>query len=117
MKGEPLPNAEHAIVARTKIVDYLLSESHPDGRGKAHFFATYGFSPASWEVLADALRNHAAAHAVIEAVETPFGKRYVVEGAIISPDGRRPSVRTVWFIRTGRDIPELVTAYPLKRRS
>jgi hypothetical protein len=40
--GEALPNAAAAIVARSKVVDYLLSETHPDGRGKARFFSDRG---------------------------------------------------------------------------
>lgn len=117
MKGQPLPNAERALIARSKILDYLLSETHPDGRGKARFFAAHGFSPAQWELLAAALRDHARAHRVAETVETAFGARYVVEGGLKAPDGRTPGVRAVWFIRTGWEIPELVTAYPMKRRS
>jgi hypothetical protein len=115
--GGPLPHGEHAVVPEQKVVAYLLSETHPDGRGKARFFTAHGFSPADWEALADALRNHAMANLVVEAVETAFGVRYVVEGGLMAPDGRTPGVRTVWFIRTGRDVPELVTAYPMKRRS
>ncbi len=34
-----LPNAERAVVSERKVVDYLLSETHPDGRGKARFFS------------------------------------------------------------------------------
>jgi hypothetical protein len=115
--GDRLPNAERAIVAQSKIVDYLLSLSHPDGRGKARFFLSHGFSPDEWETLVRALRNHAVTHRVSSAEDTTFGVRYVVEGQLVAPDGRTPRVRVVWFIRTGGDIPELVTAYPIKRRS
>jgi hypothetical protein len=115
--GDRLPDAERAIVAQSKIVDYLLSLSHPDGRGKARFFLSHGFSPDDWEVLARALRDNAVAHRVTAAEHTAFGTRYVVEGQLVAPDGRTPRVRVVWFIRTGSEIPELVTAYPLKRRS
>ena len=116
MTSDRLPNAERAIVASAKIVDYLLSLSHPDGRGKARFFLSHGFSPDEWQVLARALRDHAVFHPVSEVEETPFGVRYVVEGQIAAPDARTPHVRVVWFIRTGGDVPELVTAYPMKRR-
>ncbi len=116
MSRGQLPNAERAVVRRSKIVEYLLSESHPDGRGKSRFFSGHGFSSSEWETLAAALRGHALEHPVLETVETPFGVRYVVEGEIIAPDGRKPHVRTVWFIRTNGNIPELVTAYPMRRR-
>jgi hypothetical protein len=55
--GDRLPNAEHAIVAQSKIVDYLVSLSHPDGRGKARFVLSHGFSPDDWELLARASRS------------------------------------------------------------
>jgi hypothetical protein len=116
VKGEPLPNASRAIVAEAKITQYLLSDTHPDGSGKARFFAAHGFSLSEWGVLAAALRDHATAHPVAEAVQTPFGSRYTIEGALTSPDGRAPGVRVVWFVRAARDVPELVTAYPMKRR-
>lgn len=117
MSSEALPDAERATVARSKLVDYLLSAEHPDGRGKARFFSAHGFSPAEWEALAAALRDHATVHPVVERVATAFGVRYVVEGELLTPDGRTPGVRAVWFVRTGRNVPELVTAYPMKRRS
>lgn len=117
MTGESLPNAARAIVDRRKLVDYLLSEAHPDGRGKARFFTAHGFSAAGWEALAAALRDHAAAHPVVDRMATVFGVRYVVEGALVAPDGRSPGVRAVWFVPAGGQVPELVTAYPLKRRS
>ncbi|MGH3976576.1 MAG: DUF6883 domain-containing protein [Pseudonocardiaceae bacterium] len=28
--------------------------------------------------------------------------------------GRTPSIRSVWFLESGQDVPRFVTAYPLK---
>jgi hypothetical protein len=112
-----LPHPERAIIAERKVVAYLLDETHPDGRSKARFFSSHGFSISAWRVLAQALRRHAAEHPVVETVESAFGMRYVVEGILHAPDGREPRVRTVWFVVTGGDVPTPVTAYPLKRRS
>jgi hypothetical protein len=39
-----LRNAHLAIVDRSKVLDYLLNEAHPDNGGKARFFASLGFS-------------------------------------------------------------------------
>lgn len=111
-----LPNAATATVSRAKVLDYLLSDSHPDGRGKARFFVSHGFSRAEWQRLAGALRIHAMTYRVASAVETGFGTRYVIEGALEAPDGRLPAARTVWLIRTGHEVPEFVTAYPIKPR-
>jgi len=107
-----LPEFAAAIVSEQKIVAYLLSFSHPDGRGKALFFSRFGFRVDQWQVFADALKQHAATYEVAAMEATPFGTRYVVEGALVSPDGRNPSVRSVWFIAIGETIPRLVTAYP-----
>ncbi len=109
-----LPNHEQAMVPQRKITGYLLSPTHRDGRSKAAFFTRFGFSAASWEVLAEALRRHAADHNVMETEDTPFGTSYTIEGALVTPNGRAPRVRVVWFIETGETTPRFVTAYPLK---
>ena len=72
----------------------------------------FGFSPDEWEVMAAALKAHAACE-VSKAEESPFGRRFVIEGAIVSPDGRNPSIRSVWFIGHEQEIAQFVTAYPL----
>src|SRR2546422_989386 len=107
-----LPNYDKAIVPREKIVDYLLSPTHRDGRSKAAFFSSFGFSAEAWQTLAEALRRHAAAHEVAKIEASPFGTRYVIEGWLDAPDGRLPLVRVIWFIETGTEMPRLATAYP-----
>lgn len=94
---------------------YLLSTTHRDGRHKAAFFMRYGFSPENWEVLVEALRCHAAENEIAKTESTPFGARYIVEGPLQAPDGRRPYLRVVWFIERTQNMPRFVTAYPLKR--
>jgi len=108
-----LPNAADAVVDETKITEYLLSDTHPDGRNKAEFFQRFGFQREKWQVLAEALRRHGAVHPVTGTVQSPYGTRYVVEGMLESPDGRNPLLRTVWIVEIGDSRPRLVTAYPL----
>ena len=108
-----LPNYQKAIVAEEKITEYLLSETHTEGKDKAAFFVHFGFSIDEWEVLAEALLQHAAQHEVEKVVESQYGQRFVVEGELQSPDGRDPIIRTVWIIEQDEDVPRLVTAYPL----
>ena len=117
-KGEmKLPHHESAVVPQTKITGYLLSPTHRDGRSKADFFTRFGFSADSWEELATALLRHAADHEVTRVEDSPFGTRYVVEGTMPAPDGRAPAICSIWFIETGEQIPQFVTAYPLRRRA
>ncbi len=75
-----LPNADKLVVEREKIVDYLLNPAHRFGASKARFFSEFGFKIESWEILAEALREHGRTHEVVRVRETGFGPRYVVEG-------------------------------------
>lgn len=109
-----LPNHEHATVSREKVVDYLLSTTHRDGRHKAAFFSGFGFRASNWQELAVALVRHAHDHEVAKEEDSPFGTRYVVDGTMVMVDGRNALVRTVWFIDNGTDSPRFVTAYPLR---
>jgi hypothetical protein len=109
-----IPHLDRAVVPKEKLSDYLLSDTHPDGAPKAVFFRRFGFTINNWQELAEALLKHAAEHDIVKEEATPFGVRYVVEGPLTAADGRRPNLRSVWFIDTGTDIPRLVTAYPLK---
>ncbi len=108
-----LPNHERAFVPEQKITEYLLSPTHPDGWSKERFFTRFGFTRSNWRVLADALVRHAAKNEVTQTEESPFGKRYVIEGIIEAPDQRTPLIRSVWFVEEQGDTPRFVTAYPL----
>ena len=110
-----LPNADEVLVPRAKIADYLLSDTHRDGRHKAVFYRRFGFTRANWHELADALKKHALDHEITRDEPSPFGQ-LVIEGIMECPDGRQPMVRSVWFLRAAETIPRFVTAYPIKRR-
>lgn len=112
-----LPFSDRLEISQTKVVQYLLSSTHRAGRGKAKFFSAVGFEDSSWEMLAQALKQHAKNNLVLQTEETPFGTRYVIEGPLLAPNGRELQIRTVWFIDTGGGPPRFVTAYPLKRRT
>ena len=110
-----LPHGESARVEPEKIADYLLSTTSPKGRNKAIFFLSFGFSAEHWQGFAEALRLQGVTHEVIKISETVHGSRYHVEGALETPDGRNPLVRTVWQMDVGSDSPRLITAYPRRR--
>lgn len=108
-----LPNVERAVVGAGKISEYLLSEAHSTGRHKARFFERFGFSRSAPEALIQSLVDHAHSNEVSVTERTAFGTRYAIDGALISPDGRNPRVRVIWFTESGSVIPNFVTAYPL----
>ena len=111
-----LPNAEQARVELGKVRDYLLNVAHPDGAAKARFFMSFGFRTGDLDLLIEALRRHGMAYPVAEAVDSPFGRRYSVDGALESPDGRHPAVRTVWIVEDEGAAPRLITAHPIRKR-
>ncbi len=111
-----LPLAEYAFVDQSKIVDYLLSMTHPDGQAKARFFVGFGFHPNQWKQPADALRLVGTSNPVSASVESSQGTRYVVDGLLATPIDRSPRVRTVWILEASSVGLRLVTAYPLEDR-
>jgi hypothetical protein len=102
-------------VAHAKLANYLLAVEHIEGGPKATFFLALGFSTSEPEALGDALLRHGRSQELMRTVETPFGRRYVVEGSIESPSGSAV-IRSVWTEREAEGPVWLVTSYPLRRR-
>lgn len=109
-----LPRARDASVGWDKVQRYLLSDTHPTGRHKARWLAGCGFSPDRPAELVAALRELALRSEVLRVELSSFGCRYVVDGIMLAPNGRRKEVRSIWFVDRGADVPRLVTLYPHK---
>ena len=107
-----LPNAEKAVISPEKLRDYLLSLSHPIGRFKAVFFKKLGYSSENWKLLERDLRNLILSRDVTSILETEYGKKFVVQGDITSPENKTVRIVTVWVILKGEDTPRFITAYP-----
>ncbi|MEW6690163.1 MAG: DUF6883 domain-containing protein [Pseudomonadota bacterium] len=112
-----LPYVEAAEIAAEKIIGYLLSPTHRAGKSKAAFFGKHGFNADEWQVLAAALRAHAAGNPASRVEESAYGTRYVIDGPLGAPDGSALNVRSVWFISRGAVVPRFATAYPLERKA
>ncbi len=111
-----LPNSLRATVSRTKVLGYLLDDSHPRGKSKAAFFRRHGFDPADPRLLEHELMRLAQENEVLFCTETEFGVRYVIDGWVLSPAAARAEIRTVWFVDHGKETPRFVTAHPVRRR-
>jgi hypothetical protein len=114
LRPRRLPQAQIATVEEEKITRYLLAGDHPAGRGEAAFFGRFGFTKENWQLLRDALLDHARFAGVVAVGETEFGQKFILEGRLTAPDGRRPRVRSVWFVPRGKTAPRLVTAYAVR---
>lgn len=108
-----LPFAARARVERNKIVEYLLSVPHLDGRSKARFFARFGLSLGKWRAFERALKKHGRSNDVSASVESQHGTRYSIDGTLETPDGRNPKVQTGWVLAKRSKSPRLLTAYPI----
>lgn len=108
-----LPDGEQAYIPAPKLDDYLLAETHLTGRLKAKFFKELGFSKINRKELEQQLLDIAHTSPVMRVVASPHGEKFIIDGALRTPQGTRAAVRTVWIIDTGVHRPRFVTAYPL----
>ncbi len=109
-----LPNRENAYIPSGKLTEYLLSETHAHGRGKALFFRGVGFDETNTDALVHGLLAIAQTEEVADTEQTRHGTKYVIEGPLETPAGETVHIRTVWIIDVGQERPRLVTAYPAK---
>lgn len=108
-----LPSSDKAIVPKKKLIDYLLSETHPVGSSKAKFFRGHGYKKTNIEELAKSLLHIAQTNDVKNIRELDYGTNYLIEGTIKTPNGKTVIITTVWFIQTEKSRPSFVTAYPV----
>jgi hypothetical protein len=107
-----LPSADRAVVDDVKVRDYLLSPAHPVGRFKARFFVSLGYTAEEWWRLRDDILALATSGQVALEADSPYGRKFEVDGILGAPSGRSAMVKTVWIIRAGEDFPRLVTVFP-----
>jgi hypothetical protein len=107
-----LPFRENAVVPSTKLVDYLLSPTHPVGKTKARFFAAFGFNLANAAEIEQQLIAIAQTEDVQAITTITFGTKYVLGGILQAADGRQALIETVRIIETDTEQPRFVTAYP-----
>jgi len=111
------PNAERAEVPAAKVTRYPLSLESEDGRSKAMFFLSCGFTTADWEVFAEALVAHVQTHDFVRSEATQWGGQIHGGWPPAVPGGGYVNIRSVWNIKPPATHPRLVTAHPLPRPS
>ena len=107
-----IPNCENAIVDERKLLDYLLSETHPVGNAKARYFKKLGFSYNNAEELRHVLLKIANSAHVDQEINTAYGTKYIVKGDLSTSSGKIYSIVTIWIIEKNDINPRFVTAYP-----
>jgi hypothetical protein len=107
-----LPNQEFAYVPKSKLIGYLLSETHAGGRTKAKFFREFGFDESNIDLLEKGLITIAQNHEVVGVASSIHGEKYILDGSLYTPINRIVKIRTVWIIDRGQEKPRFITAYP-----
>ena len=109
---ERVPGAEAASADDRKFREYILSETHPIGRGKAKFFKNIGYTGANWQELREQFL------AQLPRVPGRYtqdgygqGKNYEAVISVASSSGTA-NVRTFWEVHPENGT-KFLTAYPL----
>jgi len=100
-------------VESKKLVDYLISLTHPVGRSKAKFFRSVGFNDDCVDILQSRLEAIARSGKVVERIDTPHGAKCVIDGVLDTPSGNGVTIQTVWM-ETQNKVLRFVTAYPAR---
>ncbi|MBI3354030.1 MAG: hypothetical protein HY034_03975 [Nitrospirae bacterium] len=108
-----LENREYAYIPLAKLLDYLLSETHPVGKSKAKYLRSLGFNEINVNLLKEGLLAIARSEDVKEAISSSHGVKYVIDGTLQTPSGAFIRVRTIWVIDKDMERPRFVTAYPI----
>jgi len=112
----PLPNADRAHIDPRKLRDYALNPEHASGRYKAEFFAQMGYTAANWQQLERDIREQHLSQPAEQGKPSPYGFKYVITAPLRGPNGVTRQVTTVWLVRPGNDVAELITIQPAARR-
>jgi hypothetical protein len=110
-----LPNGVSAVVDIEKLRDYCLSTQHPEGRHKARvFLSALGITSADADSLREILISVAMVSNEISITGVDqYGCRYSFD-LVVTWGSREALVRSAWIIKTGEDVPRLVSCYVLR---
>jgi hypothetical protein len=107
-----IPNAPRAHISRAQLVEYLLHPTHPRGSAKAQRLSRVGYRPDTWHRLVHDLHRFHLPHEVDVVRQTPYGTRYEIHAAVETPSGRRLTLRSIWQMEEGTDVPCFLTLVP-----
>ena len=106
-----LPNGAQARIDDRKLLQYILSPTHPHGRSHARLFdQLLGINLSNAHVLRDALLEAATTREAVPIETSQFGRKYEVRFSLHSARGEY-TVLSIWIVSFDDSAPKLVTAY------
>jgi hypothetical protein len=106
-----LPNRALAVITEEKLTDYLLNTRHKRGGTKARLLEQFGYTVLNWRQLEADIRSCLGTEVDFMRT-TEYGARYEIRMTLQTPLGVPLTVRTIWQIDDGTDVPRLITLYP-----
>lgn len=106
-----LPNRTLAVIAPDKLTNYLLNLRHKRGGTKARLLAQFGYTVQDWRRLEADIRRGLETEVTLMR-PTDYGMRYEIRMTLQTPCGEPLTVRTIWQIDAGTEVPRLITLYP-----
>jgi hypothetical protein len=106
-----LPNRALAVIAQEKLTDYLLNTRHKRGGTKARLLEQFGYIVQNWRQLEADIRSGLETEVNVVRT-TEYGTRYEIRMTLQTPLGIPLTLRTIWQIDDGTDVPRLITLYP-----
>ena len=94
-----------------KLRDYSLNPHHPVGKHKARVFSSLlGIGRDDAQLLKKKIIENMKDVEIEWAHEDKFGKRFSAD-LTVNLKNRSFLVRTIWIIKSGSEVPELVSCY------
>ncbi len=109
-----LPHKENAAIKQSKVVEYLLSNTHSIGKNKAKFFDSIGYNAVNHTELRAELLKFKNLE-ISKTKQNEFGHKYSIEGALAAPNGKSYNIKTVWMLEHEQSQPYLATAFPIQK--
>jgi hypothetical protein len=101
-----------AIVARSKVVKYLL-EWRPEN-DKSRFLSQAGYAASQPDRLEEDIRRQLLPLEAELEETTEYGEKYRICGSLTGPNGRILEVVSIWMIERATGITKFITLYPRK---
>lgn len=91
-----------------------LEQEDDDGRAKAKFFASLGFSADDPAKFAESIKAHRMTARLKNTLNTEYGEKFVFICGINAPSGKDICITSIWQIDNGQRVARLITAYPAR---
>ena len=106
-----LPIRALAVITQETLPDYLLHTGHKRGGTEARWLARCGSTVQHWRPWEADIRS--GLETEVDVVRTPeYGTRDEIRMTLQTPCGLPLTLRTIWQIDGGTDVPRLITLSP-----